>query len=232
MEEHLPGTTELFSGLNHQVGNRAVERWVQNKGYLPFWGNLSAAALQMIHTQTAKSSTIQRQEDVGEIVALNVPAGIQTGKVTIEQPKVEEYDVTGSKLNEVYSQLDPVEWGRCRWVVDYDYDTTDGKVTKVNITLHLIIRLPRWSGASAASAAARAEWQRMLRALRGHEDGHADIARKWAPIFKDRLLKQPEDQVSDKYQKTLDDLNAESDKYDDDTQHGQTQGVSLDTTIP
>ncbi len=226
-----------MKNLQRQMGNRSTERMIERfrlTGETPLRDLSLAQVRQVTEARLAISNptaTLQRQADAGEIVALNVPAGVQTGKVTIEQPKIEDYDVTGSKLSEVYSQLDPEEWGRCRWVMDYDYDTVDGKATKVNITLHLIIRLPRWTNAGSASALARAEWQRMLHALRAHEEGHADIARKWAPLFKDRLLRQPEDKLKEKYQNALDDLQAESDKYDQDTQHGQNQNVSLDTTI-
>jgi predicted secreted Zn-dependent protease len=191
---------------------------------------------------------IQRQEEDGkapvgeaprdkapgseEIVALATPKAAQTGQVTIKQPQIDEYEVTGKTLAEVIGQLDPEEWGHCSWTVDYNYDTANGKTTKVNITLHLIIRMPRWGeGYNDASPAARKEWQRMLTVLRKHEDGHADIARKWAPIFKGRLLSQPEEKADSIYKQALQELDDESKKYDADTKHGQAQGVSLDTSI-
>lgn len=60
--------------------------------------------------------------------------------------QVEEYSVTGSTLAEVAQQLDPEEWGRCTYTFDYSYETTNGRVTKVDIALQLVIRLPRWQG--------------------------------------------------------------------------------------
>ncbi len=230
---HQPGQAAGLSGLQRQIGNRATERAIE-RGHLEGEISLRDLSLPQIQQAAVQRMLVQRQDDGGDeaVVALDTPGLTQTGQVSIEDPQIEEYEVTGKTLADVGGQLDPEEWGRCRWTVDYDYDAANGKATKVNITLHLKIRMPRWgAGYDGASPAARQEWQRMLTALRKHEDGHADIARKWAPIFKDRMLGQPEGSLKGKYQKALDDLNKEEKKFDDDTTHGQTQGVSLDTTI-
>jgi hypothetical protein len=71
----------------------------------------------------------------------------------------------------------------------------------------------------------------MLAALEAHEEGHAAIARRWAPTVKERLLGQPEGDVEGRYNTVFAEVVAEQDQYDDDTEHGQTQGVSLDAGV-
>jgi predicted secreted Zn-dependent protease len=154
------------------------------------------------------------------------------GTLTIEEPQSDPYDVSGTTLAEVHSQLDPTEWGRCTYHYDYNYDTTNGRTTRVDVTLRLTIRLPRWEeGRADASDAARAEWDRMMGALRTHEDGHADIAREWAPTVRERLLGVQESNVASRYSQVRGQVQTRQDEYDDQTQHGQTQGVSLDLSV-
>ena len=168
------------------------------------------------------------QREVGQEEA---PA--TAGTVVIQNPSFDYYDVTGSTLSEVAAQLDPEEWGRCQYHYDYTYETTDGQTSTVNIVLRLQIRLPRWQGEGwdHASGAVKAEWRRMLQALRAHENRHAEISRPWAPTFKERLLNLPEADIQGEHAQVLQEVNDEQDQFDDETDHGQNQGVSLDTSI-
>ena len=56
--------------------------------------------------------------------------------------------------------------------------TLPGSNPNVSVLLHgnLVLRLPVWTEYSKASSAARAEWDRMLAALRKHEYRHVKIA--------------------------------------------------------
>lgn len=166
-------------------------------------------------------------------VARTPAAAPATGTVTIRPVTTTYYNVSGNTLEEVSQQLDPEEWGRCRWNWTYSTRVTDGVASRVNITLALTIRLPRWRGRgwTRASAEAKAEWNRMGEALRTHENGHADIARSWAPVLKERLLNQPEADIETLWNEALAEHEAEQATYDADTEHGRTQGVSLDTSI-
>jgi predicted secreted Zn-dependent protease len=177
-----------------------------------------------IHLSSARSSVAALQRDLAP----------GSGTLTIHEPASDPYTVTGSTLAEVTPQLDPEEWGRCTWNFRYTYSSTNGVATRVNIVLRLTIRLPQWTGTGwrNASDAAKAEWQRMLGCLRTHENGHADIARDWAPTLQQRLLNQPEADLARIWQTSLADHETAQHDYDTRTRHGQTQGVSLDTSIP
>jgi predicted secreted Zn-dependent protease len=172
--------------------------------------------------RVVEARLIQRDDD----------GATDNGTLTIEEPQSDPYDVSGMTLAEVHSQLDPTEWGRCTYHYGYDYDTTNGRTTSVNVTLTLTIRLPRWQeGRADASDAARTEWDRMMGALRTHEDGHADIAREWAPTVRERLLGVQEGNVASRYSQVRGQVQTRQNEYDGQTQHGQTQGVSLDLSV-
>ncbi len=155
------------------------------------------------------------------------------GTVTIRPVRPAHYNVTGNTLAEVAGQLSPEEWGRCIWNYNYRYDSANGIATRVDVTLTLTIRLPRWTGRGwrNASAAAKREWQRMLGCLQTHEDGHARIARPWARTLQHRLLNQPVANLSTIWEQVRAEHKNVQDEYDTRTQHGQTQGVTLDTSI-
>jgi len=204
------GENGHFSGgrlrrLHRAIGNQAVQR--------------------VLTQRQAARGPIQRDEEDA--------APADDGTITINEVQTNYYDVTGTTLTEVSEQLDPTEWGRCHYHYSYPYETTNGRTTKVNIILTLTVRLPRWQGAGwdAASEAAKTEWRRMLQALETHEEGHAAIARTWAPTIKQRLLDQSEGDVETEYNTVFAEVVTEQDEYDADTTHGQTQGVSLDLSV-
>lgn len=197
------GRPDLVS-LQEQIGNAAVQRLLAGQAV----------------------PALQRREETA-------PPPAQ-GQVTVEEPTVDTYDIAGTTLAIVAKQLDPKEWGRCTYNYDYSYETAaNGRVTKVDVTLHLTIRLPRWQGKGydQASAAAKEEWLRMLTALEIHEDGHADIARTWAATTQTRLLGQRGGRVAQRYSQTMDAIKRAQDEFDKKTKHGQNQGVSLDLSI-
>lgn len=250
-KSHAGEIREEASDLVHlqdQIGNQATQRLLAQRsgqGTLKLdaetaarWQHGSDSMVQALvklpegaasPLQRQVVEAIQRQEEAAEAPQAQ-PAD---GAVTIEAVNYDYYDVSGSTLAEVGAQLGSKEWGRCTYAYDYSYDATDGRTTKVDITLRLTIRLPRWQGQGweRASPAVQQEWQRMLKALEGHEVEHADLARKWAPVFKERLLNQKEKNLKGRYGQTLRAVNKETKAFDEKTKHGQTQGVGLDTSI-
>lgn len=155
------------------------------------------------------------------------------GAITIAQPNYDFYDVTGQTLEEVGSQLDPEEWGSCEIHYGYSYETTEGKTTRVNLTITRTIRLPRWRGEGyrLASRAARQEWERMLRALRRHEERHDEIGRSWGPKIREGLLNLDEAVIEQTMSQLEADAQKKQDEYDENTNHGQNEGVTLDLSI-
>lgn len=226
-----PSSRAETGQAGHSSALASLQRGIGNQGMRRFLGHYN-----LIQRDLDEGLLTENMPWLGEETPLdtgNVANVADTGTVTIQPVQDEFYDVSGSTLAEVYSQLDRREWGRCTWRYTYDYETTNGRVTRVNITLTLTIRMPRWQGEGweRASDAAKAEWNRMIAALRAHEEQHAEIARRWAPIFKQRLLNQRAGNVSARYNQTRAEAQREQDQFDQRTQHGRTQGVTLNTSI-
>lgn len=210
--------------LQRAIGNYGVQRVVESR----LAGGVGARfghRLGFVRKVPARDRTAAVQRDEEADTA-------DDGTVTIEEPTSDPYDVSGTTLAEVHAQLDPTEWGRCTYHYDYDYGTTNGRVTRVDITLRLTIRLPRWQeGRDEAAPEARAEWDRMMAALRAHEERHAEIAREWAPRFKQRILGVPAGNATATYNQVKREADAAQRQYDAETHHGQTEGVTLDLSI-
>jgi predicted secreted Zn-dependent protease len=71
----------------------------------------------------------------------------------------------------------------------------------------------------------------MMKALQTHEEGHAEIARNWAPVIHERLLGKPKKKIGALYRKAMLEVKKAQRTYDNKTKHGINQGVSLDITI-
>jgi|GEM_PF-3063464 len=213
-----PSSERDLTSLQNQIGNAAVQRLLDEQhGLQAQQGNDSQALVQ--------NALQRREEQKPEVQPAN-------GQVTIEEPIIDYYDVGGSTLAAVATELDSDEWGRCAYSYEMSYESTNGKATKVDITLTLTIRLPRWQqGWSNASDAAKAEWNKMLEALGVHEEKHAEIARNWAPKIKERLLGLPGSRVTPKFKQLKKKVEKETEKFDKQTKHGHNEGVNLDLSI-
>lgn len=170
---------------------------------------------------------VQRDEDHAQT------ASPVNGQTIIETVRYNEYRIAGKTLAAVAGKLGS-EWGRCTYDYTYKSIATNGRVTRVDVTLKLVIRIPRWHGKgyNRASPAVQAEWDRMLTALRDiHEEGHAEIARKWAPRIRQELLGQKASDVASCFEQLSAQVAEDQKRYDQQTDHGRAQGVTLDTSI-
>jgi hypothetical protein len=220
------GRANLVIQLQKTYGNRYVQRLLNSMAVFHVPRQPEEEELQT-------KSLLQRQVETEAGVIARTPAASSKGTITISAVKKTHYNVTGNNLAEVSTQLDPEEWGRCTWEWTQSYRTTEGVTDRVNINLKLTIRLPRWTGRGwrRASAEEKVEWNRMLECLQKHEDRHAEIARSWTPTLQERLLNQPESDIATLWSDGLAEHQDEQDGFDADTGHGQTEGVTLDTSI-
>ncbi len=132
--------------LQQRAGNRAVGRLLaQRKG------------------QEAASSGASKQEAQGQEQEKASKTRVEAGKVKVERPVIEYYDVGGSSLAEAARQL--LKDGK--WYEhEYKYvpKVVDGVVTRVDIIVTITLRLPRWTGQGwlEASPADKITWLTML----------------------------------------------------------------------
>jgi hypothetical protein len=226
MESFPPANNRDLSLLSHEI----VHTSQQSAGNQVIGENaVLEAQAEQIGNIMAGGDSAQFSLPAGPVPALQRTPGAATGTVTLPDPTVDYDDYSGETLADVAALLPEDEWGRCEWDFVHTFESTNGTITRVDVTLTRTIWLPRWVERDQASAAERAEWDRMVRNLRTHENGHATKARTWAPRLKQRMLNQPESEEATIKETFLTDHQAEQDQYDTDTQHGKTQGVSLNT---
>ena len=133
------------------------------------------------------------------------------------------------------------EAGRVNWGLTRASETQVGETRVKNIVWKLdpfTVVLPDWQNYSEASEAAKSEWDRFMGRLRIHEDGHVKICqsglRKIPPKWKQAKgadiydLQEKVDQLQAKIHDGIDKRHKD---YDSNTDHGATQGATLDTKI-
>ena len=108
-------------------------------------------------------------------------------------------------------------------------------VQSVDTTVHVVMTLPRWENFSSGPWLLQDEWNRYMRALLDHENGHKEHAIMAAREIKQAIsnlgpCSSPQDiesqangLVSEIFQKYLIKEHA----YDDQTGHGLTQGAAF-----
>ena len=160
------------------------------------------------------------------------------------------YDISGRTTRDLVEQMQtkgPVdkssggisvaytEW-RVSW--NFRYESTPGscKLTELNASVEGTTTLPRWADGDTAPASRMKEWQDFVAALRVHENGHYAHGVQAAEEVRVLAGSIPpaadcEDltrQVTDRAQAILEKYRTLDAKYDQDTQHGQTQGAVLE----
>jgi predicted secreted Zn-dependent protease len=128
--------------------------------------------------------------------------------------------------------------GYTKWNVKWHYrwfEQADGrcKITTVTTDVTGNITLPELDGATTEQTAA---FNKYVSALRVHELGHYDIGRETATVIDNGILALPQMSSCKELEatanalgyQTLDDYKAREKQYDASTNHGETQGASLD----
>ena len=207
--------------LQQSLGNRAVQRMLAA-------GHLGSAVRHSTPRNFGMGAHVQREDEQAGDAA---QAG--KGTITIQKPKHDTYTVGGATLAKVAAKLEKREgWGHCDWDYDCDPATVEEKiVTKVDVTLALGILLPEWTGKDDASEASQAEWDRMMGALKTHEQGHVDIAKRGAETLQERLLYEREGDFDAVEKQVCQEIQGLQDDYDVETEHGVKQGVTLTTNV-
>ncbi|MGH8582494.1 MAG: DUF922 domain-containing protein [Gammaproteobacteria bacterium] len=146
--------------------------------------------------------------------------------------------VRGQTLADVAAELNRLaEWGEGGGMLRADRIPT-GTSTNLTVRLHanLVMRLPTWAAYSAASDAAKREWDRMLERLRVHEQRHVEIAIEEANRLAGMLVGREISEIADLVTAANQAMNQRQIELDTDTRSGSRPGVaygdvSLDTAI-
>jgi hypothetical protein len=135
-------------------------------------------------------------------------------------------DVHGSTLAavaSVTSQLD--EAGKAEWFPTYTWSSDDPP--SATVTVKTKITMPRWREYGSASQPEMDEWDRFFAALLAHEQGHIDLVTQHLSGIDEQMGQSP-DAAKHVWAGALADLQAASDSYDVDSDHGRNQGTTID----
>ena len=144
-----------------------------------------------------------------------------------------KFNITASDLESACEALKKnKEWGHFEGNLIYDSKgDADKNCTLLVIKPSYTITMPAWGALSKQPKSCQDEWNRMWKALRGHEDGHLDVFEKGVAALVKTLTAMKtatKDEVDKIFNKALADIQTGHDKYDASTKHGQTEGVKLD----
>ena len=144
-------------------------------------------------------------------------------------------ELWGDTLQDLYDEMNGWnldEVGRCSWHPELNLSWDDNQVvTSGTLTVDIEVLVPAWAKRSDANDAVRGEWDRWSAALMTHETGHYDLAYRYLDNFEDTLRGMPKDDAWAAFEQVKRDLQAASDGYDSSTNHGISQGTTLDTSI-
>jgi len=158
------------------------------------------------------------------------------------------YDVPGNSLQELRQSLNtlgPVgkdgkrHHGQVDWHVGWRFNYlprgTGCRIDALRMEVKATMLLPRWTGVDTAPAVLQQEWTRYSQALRVHEDGHAaratqaseEIQRRFAAVGGAMNCTRLNEELNRIGQAVIDEYAARDRQYDEDTDHGATQGARL-----
>ena len=152
--------------------------------------------------------------------------------VHIKDPEVHMYDVPGHTLTEAATVIASMaEAGKAEWWPQFVYESDNGVVSSVTVTVPQRQTMPRWSGYADADQPVKGEWDRFWRALDSHEQGHFDLVTQHLANLDRVLVGQPVHDVQRVFADAVAALDAASSAYDVQTSHGVTQGTTLDLAV-
>ena len=162
-----------------------------------------------------------------------------TGDWTPPAPSASpEIVVHGKTLADVAAALDKRdEWGRGGGMIRAEAIPA-GTSPTIDVTLHagLVKILPKWHEYTSASAAAKAEWDKMVAKLEVHEQRHVEIAVEEADKLAKDLVGRSVDDIASMVTAANASMKSRQDDMDTATDHGAKTGVKygdvfLDTSI-
>lgn len=145
------------------------------------------------------------------------------------------YTVTASRLADVVGLIaGRPEAGHCDWAISYKYESVgrDGKPRGLTVEATITIEMPVWDGRDSARAVERREWDRFLRALSDHEDGHDTRARTGIQQLHDNMEDTRATQLATKFVTEKQRIQRESNAYDTATTNGRRPAPGTNITIP
>ena len=163
---------------------------------------------------------------------------------------VSHYDIRGANLQDLHSQT--IEKGPrdqfgsqrdayTKWHIWWEWpEDSEGRALlhRTQVYSEIEVTLPRVVDIEVLTQADRASWSRYIEAVRRHELGHVEMARKTRDEIEFKILEQVKldknfsaQQGNKLGQGLLRRLRQQDLEYDQSTKHGATQGVQLEISL-
>lgn len=123
------------------------------------------------------------------------------------------------------------EAAHAEFAFEMSFSTAGSRVTRVDLIMWLTIDMPVWSHVDGSTQAEQDEWNRFLRALRAHEDGHITICRREAPKTYRKLTSATPGRINAVLESERVRIQALNDAYDHRTDHGRSQQTAHGSTV-
>ena len=165
----------------------------------------------------------------------------------LAEPQINEkrefYDIRGGSESELKNEMNTkgINDGRMndaytKWYVRWDFDYGSGapcRFRAVRVSADIDIKLPRWQNERDGSDELRQKWDRFLKALEEHENGHRDFGVKAATEIDAELSRMPAfpnctelgAAANAKAYEILGKYQGEEKAYDAETNHGINKGA-------
>jgi hypothetical protein len=147
-----------------------------------------------------------------------IPAGVHH---TFTESSLEDVSLAMDGMDEAaYAEFD----------FEMSFSTAGSRITRVDLIMWLTIDMPVWSRVDRSPQAEQDEWNRFMRALRAHEDGHIAICRREAPKTYRKLTRSTPGRINGVLDRERIRIRTLNEAYDHRTGHGTTQRTAHGTT--
>lgn len=162
-----------------------------------------------------------------------------TGQISIEHAQIIYYDIAGSTADELRASMnqlrpnDPYDGDKpvdsyTDWYISWNwpgYGTENCDLSAANVTYTINITMPRWIPPADASPELIAKWEKYIQNLTFHEKGHVDnVVNNYSSV--NTAIQNASCLTAEaEAQKALVALREFDASYDNETDHGKTQGA-------
>ncbi|MFA6295919.1 MAG: DUF922 domain-containing protein [Patescibacteria group bacterium] len=187
-----------------------------------------------------KEATIQNIEEKNQ-----EKAEVVVNDKLVEEIKTTYYDISGftaEELNKQMQELGPEStsteryYAMANYAIDWTLPLKTGNgCTPVDAEVNIEYIMPKWINYDEASIDMQQKWNTFYALLEKHEQNHGEIAKQEGEKFLQEIknitnynsCQEFDDKVYPIQEKYLIELSQLEDAYDVETNHGETEGVTL-----
>ena len=184
------------------------------------------------------SFACQLSQPISDAPVTETSPAVEAVSIQIVHATMIYYEISGSSADELrvqMNQLGPLDLmngqhydARTDWHISWTwpgYGSNDCDLSKTTVSYDIKATVPHWQPAPGTDQKLIAQWNGYLNNLALHEQGHVDsIARNYIQV-KDAIRRATCSTAEEAAQDMLDIFRQANAEYDQQTNHGETQGA-------